>query len=68
MCARGGVLDYGDGTTQEKNSTHAKFKGIQKLQPKGDIKKESTRFFCKRKRHMKKDYDKYKKWLVKKGK
>ncbi|CAO2814046.1 unnamed protein product [Amaranthus hypochondriacus] len=54
-------------TTQEKNSTHAKFKGKQKLHPKGDIKKESRCFFCKSKGHMKKNCDKYKKWLIKKG-
>ncbi|CAO2827720.1 unnamed protein product [Amaranthus hypochondriacus] len=55
-------------TTQEKNSTNAKFKGKQKLQPNGEIKKESKCFFCKSKGHMKQDCEKYKKWLIKKGK
>ena len=44
-----------------------KNKGKDKVQPKADIKKESTCFFCKKKGHMKKDCMKHKVWLEKKG-
>ena len=42
-----------------KGKNNAKNKGKGNTQPKVDIKKESTFFFCKRKRHMK-DYAKHK--------
>ena len=44
-----------------------KNKGKGKVQPKVDIKNESTCFFCKKKRHLKKDCMKHKVWLEKKG-
>ena len=50
---------------QRKNKPKNKGKG--KVQPKADIKKESTCFFCKKKGHMKKDCVKHKVWLEKKG-
>ena len=43
-----------------------KNKGKGKVQPKADIKKEPTCFFCKKKGHMKKNYMKHKVWLEKK--
>ena len=65
------VLEMGESAltvTQGKNSVQAKQKGKAKMQPQADIKKESTCFFCIKKRHMKKDCVKYKGWLEKKGK
>ena len=55
-------------TTQENRTYQAKFKRKNKFLPKGDIKKESKCFFCKRTEHMKKDCDKFKKRLEKKDK
>ena len=43
---------------QKKNKPKNKGKG--KVQPKADIKKESTCFFCNKKEHMKKDCIKHK--------
>ena len=42
-------------------------KGKGRIPSQADIKKENKCFFCKRKRHMKKDCSKFKKWLEKKG-
>ena len=50
---------------QRKNKP--KNKGYGKVQPKADIKKEYTCFFCKKKGHMKKDCMKHKLLLEKKG-
>ena len=50
---------------QRKNKPKNKGKG--KVQPKINIKKESTCFFHKKKGHMKKDFMKHKVWLEKKG-
>ena len=50
-----------------KGKNNAKKKGKGKTQPKADIKKESTCFFCKQKEYMKKDRAKKKAWLEKKG-
>ncbi|KAL5754419.1 hypothetical protein ACOSP7_022639 [Xanthoceras sorbifolium] len=55
--------------TQGKGKTQAnqKGKGKGKIPLKADIKKESKCFFCKKKRHMKKNCAKFKKWLEDKG-
>ena len=45
------------GSKGKNNSTN---KGNYNTQPKANIKKESTCFFCKKKGHMKKDYAKHK--------
>ena len=39
-----------------------------KIPPQTDIKKVTKCFFCKKKRHMKKNYPRFQKWLKKKGK
>ncbi|GMI76028.1 hypothetical protein HRI_001272100 [Hibiscus trionum] len=54
--------------TQVKMSVQAKQEEKAKMQPKPDIKKEFTCFFCKKKRRVKKDCVKHKGWLEKKGK
>ena len=43
-----------------KGKNNAKNKGNSKNQPKQNMKKESTCFFCKKKGHMKKDCATYK--------
>ncbi|KAF7839613.1 Retrovirus-related Pol polyprotein from transposon TNT 1-94 [Senna tora] len=52
---------------QGKDKNQAKKKGKGKAPIQGGIKKESKCFFCKKKRHMKKDCMKFKAWLDKKG-
>ena len=51
-------------SNQRKNKPENKGKG--KVQPKADIKKESTCFFWKKKGHTKKDCMEHKVWLERK--
>ncbi|KAH9605342.1 hypothetical protein KSS87_006808 [Heliosperma pusillum] len=58
------------GTNKEFTSTkkgYHKDKGKGKISVEPTIKKESLCYFCKKKRHMKKDCIKFKAWLKKKG-
>jgi len=64
VCSRRGKVNYGRGQKDELN-VHGKKKGDQpknksKIPAQAIIKKDSKCFFCKKKRHMKKDYLKFK--------
>ena len=61
----GQIVNLTTSLTNKKNQVNQK----GKMYTKPVIKKESQCFFCKRRdmRHMKKDYTKFKNWLVKKG-
>ena len=64
------IMKLGESTllvTQGKNKDQAKPKGKCKVPPQADIKKKSKCFFCKNKRHIKKDCVKFQKWLEKKS-
>ena len=53
--------------TSQTYTSKSNQKGKGRIPPQADIKKENKCFFCKRKRHVKKDCPKFKKWLEKKG-
>ncbi|XP_074308307.1 uncharacterized protein LOC141643165 [Silene latifolia] len=54
-------------SSSKRQNDHTKDKGKGKISAEPTIKKESTRFFCKKKGHMKIDCIKFKAWLKKKG-
>ncbi|KAL4361061.1 hypothetical protein GQ457_04G024470 [Hibiscus cannabinus] len=63
------ILEMGESTltvTQGNRPVQAKQRGMAKMQPQADIKKEFVCFFCKKKGHLKNDCVKYKGWLEKK--
>ena len=51
----------------QATTSRANQKGKGKIPPHSDIKKANKCFFCKKKGHERKDCDKFKKWLEKKG-
>ena len=50
-----------------RNKNQANKKGKGKVPPQANIKKESKCFFCKKKGHIKKNCEKFAKWLENKG-
>eukprot|EP00253_Pinus_taeda_P032487 PITA_32487 len=73
MCVQeegGLVMERGESAMlamRGKGKSQANKKGKGKVPPQADIKKDSKRFFCKKKGHMKKECAKFQKWLVDKG-
>ena len=53
--------------THRKGKSQANKKGKGKVPPQANIKKDSKCFFYKKKGHMKKECEKFQKWLADKG-
>lgn len=61
------VMELGESAmlaTHRKGKSQANKKGKGKVPPQANIKKDSKCFFCKKKGHMKKECEKFQKWLA----